>query len=81
MTGSTALVGRLMYGGKLRLGEALALRIKDVDPARGEVMVTGPDILRALGRIQQDHNTQAPHSALGMRAPIEYREALAAGAV
>lgn len=42
---------------------------------------TGPDILRALGRIQLDYNTLAPHSALGMRAPIEYRQALAAGAV
>lgn len=44
-------------------------------------LATGPDILRALGPIQQDYNTQAPHSALGMRAPLEYRQALAAGAV
>lgn len=33
-------------------------------------LATGPDILRALGLIQQDYNTQAPHSALGMRAPL-----------
>ncbi|MFN0181164.1 MAG: tyrosine-type recombinase/integrase [Gemmatimonadales bacterium] len=37
--GPTALVGLLMYGGGLRLGEALGLRVKDVDLARGEVNV------------------------------------------
>lgn len=46
-----------------------------------EALATGPDILRALGPIQQDYNTQGPHSALGMRAPLEYRPALAAGVV
>jgi transposase InsO family protein len=42
---------------------------------------TGPAILRQLPAMLVDYNTQAPHSALGMRAPLEYRQALAAGVV
>ena len=42
---------------------------------------TGPAILRQLPAMLADYNTQAPHSALGMRAPSAYRQAVAAGAV
>jgi integron integrase len=39
LRGPVALVARLLYGGGLRLLEALHLRIKDVDVARREVLV------------------------------------------
>ena len=39
MTGVDALVARLLYGSGLRLIEALRLRVKDVDFARGEIAV------------------------------------------
>jgi transposase InsO family protein len=42
---------------------------------------TGAEILRALPAILVDYNTQAPHSALGMQAPTEYRRLVSAGAV
>jgi integron integrase len=39
MKGETALMARLMYGSGLRIGECLALRVKDVDLERREVIV------------------------------------------
>ncbi|PYN66725.1 MAG: transposase [Betaproteobacteria bacterium] len=32
-----------------------------------------PQVLAQLGGWIDDYNTQAPHSALGMRSPVEYR--------
>ena len=39
MKGETALMARLMYGSGLRIGECVALRVKDVDLERREVVV------------------------------------------
>jgi integron integrase len=39
MEGTARLVAQVLYGTGLRLGEALALRVKDVDLERGEVRV------------------------------------------
>jgi len=39
MSGNTALVGRLLYGTGLRLMECVRLRVKDIEFARGEIMV------------------------------------------
>ena len=38
MKGETALMARLMYGSGLRIGECVALRVKDVDLGRREVL-------------------------------------------
>jgi len=42
LEGDVHLVALLMYGGGLRLGEALRLRIKDVDLERREILVRRP---------------------------------------
>lgn len=39
MEGTSELMGRLLYGTGLRVLEMLRLRIKDLDPARGQIMV------------------------------------------
>jgi len=39
LTGTHRLIGRLMYGTGLRILEALRLRIKDIEFARGEILV------------------------------------------
>jgi integron integrase len=39
ITGVNRLVAELLYGSGLRVGEAVALRVKDVDAARGEIRV------------------------------------------
>jgi integron integrase len=39
MSGTPGLIARLIYGGGLRIPEALRLRVKDVDFERGEVLV------------------------------------------
>ena len=39
MEGETALMARLLYGAGLRISECLALRVKDLDFERGELMV------------------------------------------
>jgi integron integrase len=41
LTGMQALIGQMLYGSGLRLMECLRLRIKDVDIARGQVIVRG----------------------------------------
>lgn len=42
MEGTPRLVAALLYGTGLRLGEALALRVKDLDPRRREIRVCSP---------------------------------------
>lgn len=42
MSGVTALVAQLLYGSGLRLLECLELRVKDLDFARGDVLVRDP---------------------------------------
>lgn len=39
MSGTPRLVAMVLYGGGLRLGEALSLRVKDVDLDRGELSI------------------------------------------
>lgn len=41
MEGETGLMARLLYGAGLRISECLALRVKDLDFERGELMVRG----------------------------------------
>lgn len=71
LEGRPWLVGMLLYGAGLRLMEALRLRVKDVDLARGELTIRdakgskdrrtmlpeclGPDLARLLSRQQRVH--------------------------
>jgi integrase len=53
MTGTTALMAMLLYGSGLRLMECCALRLKDVDLERGEIVVR-------RGRGNRDRVTMLP---------------------
>lgn len=55
MSGSKRLVATLLYGAGLRLLEGLRLRVKDVDPGRGEITVRG-------GKGNRDRVTMLPAS-------------------
>ncbi len=71
LTGTSWLVGVLLYGGGLRLMEALTLRVKDLDLARGELRlrrakgakdrvtvlpaVVRPALVRHLERVKAQH--------------------------
>jgi integron integrase len=57
----------LLYGSGLRLTEGLRLRIKDVDPARGQITVRG-------GKGDKDRVTLLPEK---LRAPLEAQRKLA----
>lgn len=57
LTGAPALVGGLLYGGGLRLLEALRLRIKDVDLRSREITVR-------RGKGQKDRRTVLPSALL-----------------
>jgi integron integrase len=59
MSGAEGLVGELLYGTGLRVIEAVRLRVKDLDFARGEIMVRD-------GKGQKDRITMMPRS-LGER--------------
>ena len=56
LRGTHHLVGLLLYGGGLRLGECLALRVKDVDLERRELLVR-------RGKAGKDRVTVLPESA------------------
>jgi integron integrase len=58
LRGVPHLVGLLLYGAGLRLGEALALRIKDIDFERGEISVR-------RGKGERDRVTMVPVRAIG----------------
>lgn len=55
LSGVYALIGSLLYGSGLRLSEALALRVKDLELSRGELIVRG-------GKGQKDRITVLPAS-------------------
>jgi integron integrase len=55
LRGPAWLVGALLYGGGLRLLEALQLRVKDVDLVRRELVVR-------RGKGQKDRRTVLPHA-------------------
>jgi integron integrase len=62
---ATALVGRLLYGSRLRLAECLALRVKDVDLVRRELVVRD-------GKGGKDRRTLLADSAVApLRAHLE----------
>jgi integron integrase len=66
MPGVSRLVALLLYGGGLRLLEALRLRVKDVNFARGELFIRDPK-----GR--RDRVTVLPQSAIApLRDHLEY---------
>ena len=78
LTGSHQLIAQLLYGTGMRLMEGLRLRVKDVDFARGQVVVRG-------GKGDKDRVTMLPESlrkALVMQldeARKTWREDLAKG--
>ena len=55
MSGTASLMARLMYGTGLRLNECLSLRVKDVDLARGQLIVR-------QGKGAKDRATMFPRS-------------------
>jgi site-specific recombinase XerD len=54
LTGTQRLIGRFLYGTGLRLLEGLRVRVKDLDFARGQVVVRG-------GKGDKDRVTMLPH--------------------
>ena len=56
LRGTHRLIGLLLYGGGLRLGECVALRVKDVDLERRELVVR-------RGKAGMDRVTVLPESA------------------
>lgn len=61
MQGATGLMGRLMYGCGLRVGEVVRLRVKDLDFDRGVVMVRG-------GKGDKDRQVMLP---VVIRGPLQ----------
>ncbi|MET3871543.1 integron integrase [Puniceicoccus vermicola] len=55
LEGSMALIGRLMYGGGLRVSEVVRLRVKDLDFGQGQLIVRG-------GKGDKDRTTYLPLS-------------------
>ncbi len=70
LTGTNALIGRLLYGTGLRLLEALRLRVKDVEFTRGEILVRD-------GKGAKDRITMLPQAiAAPLQAHLERVRAL-----
>jgi integron integrase len=61
MTGTTQLMGKLLYGTGLRLTECLRLRVKDLDFARGQIIVRD-------GKGEKDRVTMLPDA---LRQPLQ----------
>ena len=61
MTGTQALIGRLLCGTGMRLLEGLRLRVKDVDFARHQIVVRG-------GKVDKDRVTMLPEL---LREPLK----------
>ncbi len=61
LTGTQQLIGRFLYGTGVRLLEGLRMRVKDLDFARGQVLVRG-------GKGDKDRVTMLPES---LREPLQ----------
>lgn len=59
LRGEWRLIGLLLYGAGLRLMECVELRVKDVDPARGEIRVR-------RGKGDKDRITMLPEAAVAL---------------
>lgn len=67
MTGVTSLVGRLLYGGGLRLQEGLSLRVQDIDFEAKQILVRH-------GKGGKDRRTMLPDAVVtDLRAHLEKR--------
>ena len=79
LSGYDRLVGLLLYGSGLRLGEALPLRVKDVDLDRGELTIRrakgARDRVTVLAK-----STREPLGTHLERVRVQHRRELAAGA-
>jgi integron integrase len=79
MEGTAQLIGRLLYGTGLRLMEAMRLRVKDVDFARGQILIRD-------GKGEKDRVTMLPERLKAelqthlQRVKARHEEDLAAGA-
>jgi integron integrase len=70
MHGVTRLIALLLYGSGLRLMECLTLRVKDIDPARGEIRIR-------RGKGGKDRVTMLPAAARGaLEAQLQHVRAL-----
>jgi integron integrase len=70
MKGETAVMARLMYGSGLRIGECVALRVKDVDLERREVVVRA-------GKGAKDRVTMLPAALVEpLKGQLSYSQVL-----
>jgi integron integrase len=89
MAGTKRLVASLLYGAGLRLMEALQLRVKDIDPARNEIVVRSgkggadritmlpaalaPDLKRQVARVGRQHDADLTRGGGWVALPAALR--------
>jgi integron integrase len=88
LEGTSALVAAVLYGAGLRLMEGMRLRIKDIDPQRGEIVVRGgkggadrvtvlpeqlvEEIVRQIERVSDQHQRDLERGAGWVDLPGAY---------